>query len=234
MKENDIIDLIEKEYDWEEVLEYIITEKGLDPWEIDLVKLANIFAEKIKNLKEVDFKIPARLIIILAILLRMKVEILMWHPQGESEEEMEIESQELELDISSVPNFQTPVKRKPRRKVTLDELTYALKKAFRTQRLRETRKKRRRRNVEETVNLESSEDISEKIDDLYERIVKVVDNLKENKLKFSSLVPSWNRDEIVKSFLPLLHLSTDGKVSCEQEKVFEEIFIKILEKQHNS
>lgn len=229
LSEEKILDLIEKDPDWEETLVYIIMEKGMDPWDIDIVKLANVFSESLKKMKKFNFKVPARLIIISAVLLRMKVEILVWERnEGREVKSEEVEEMDLNVDISDIPDMKVPAKRKPRRKVTLDELTKALEKAFRTQDLRKKRKNRVRRRVEEAIPTEEEEDIEKRIDNLYERISRTLDDLKNNKITFSSLIPDWNREEIVNSFMPLLHLSGDGKVSCDQEKHFKEIFIEIL------
>lgn len=222
MKEKKIIELAETGSDWEDILLHIITEEGMDPWDIDLVKLANIFAEEIKNLVKLDFKIPARLIIIAAILLRLKAEILDFE-----EEEIEIEIEDVEgIDISDVPLLEAPFIRKPIRKVTLDELIHSLKKAFHTQEIREEKKVRAHKKVEEVIGTE--EDMETRINNLYLRINHVLKEIKNNEITFSSLVPKWERIEIVKSFLPLLHLSQDGKVSYRQEEYFKEIFIKLF------
>ena len=112
--------------DWQEVLANIVVEEGMDPLSVDLVKLADSFMSYLSRLKEFDFRIPARFILIAAILLRMKCELLL-------EEEMKKEKIEggaaSELNIE-VPILSPPIARKPTRKVTLDELVSALNKAF--------------------------------------------------------------------------------------------------------
>ncbi|MFB6088899.1 MAG: segregation/condensation protein A, partial [Candidatus Aenigmatarchaeota archaeon] len=209
LDEEKILELIQEDPDWEETIVYIIMEKGMDPWDIDIVKLANVFSNSLQKMEKFDFKVPARLIIISAILLRMKVEIMVWEKnEGKKmEDEEEIEEMNLDVDISEIPDMDVPAKRKPKRKVTLNELTEALGKAFRTQNLRKDRKKKFRKRVQNAVPKDDKEDIEKRIDDLYGRITQTLDDLKNNRITFSSLVPDWNRKEIVSSFLPLLHLN---------------------------
>ncbi|MCD6398357.1 MAG: segregation/condensation protein A [Candidatus Aenigmarchaeota archaeon] len=223
MKEKEILELVSKESSWEEVIEYIITEEGMKPWDIDIVELADVFAEYVAKMNDLDFKVPARIIIIAAIFLRMKVEILMFE---EKEEEKKDEKIEEKIDLSKVPELETPIMRIPRRKVTLDELVVALKKAFRTKEIREEKKFRAKKRVEEILE-EDNVDIEERINDLYESITGVLNKLKKGELKFRDIVPKWERKEIVDRFLPLLHLSQDGKISCEQKEIFKDIYIRL-------
>lgn len=225
MEEKEIVDMVSKESNWEEVLEYVITEEGMEPWDVDIIKLADAFTEHVSKAEELDFKIPARIIIIAAILLRMKTEILIWEEEKKEEEEKEEEDL---IDISKVPRLEAPIKRVPRRKVTLDELVGALEKAFRTKEIRERKRFRAKKKVKDLIE-EDYIDIDERIESLYSRITTILDRLKKGKITFRELVPKWERREIVENFLPLLHLSNTGKVTCEQKEIFKDIYIKIKE-----
>lgn len=224
--ENDILNIIIEETSWEEVISYIITEEGMDPWDIDIVELADAFLRHLRKLKEFNFKVPSRIIIVTSILLRMKAEILMWE---EEEKRKRIEEEE-EIDISKVPKLEPPIKRMPKRKVTLDELAEALGKAFKTKDIREKKMARAKKNFNEAVRIEEEKiDFEKKINDLYSRITDVLGKLRKGNLTFSELVPDWTREDIVVNFLPLLHLSTDGKVKCKQKELFKEIYIQLYE-----
>jgi len=222
MEEKDIVKMASMESNWEEVLEYVITEEGMDPWDIDIIKLADALVDYIKKMEIIDFKVPSRVIIIAAILLRMKVVLLL-----EEQEKMEEEAKKEEqlIDLSQVPDLSTPILRIPRRKVSLEELVAALEKAFRTKEIREDKEIRARRRVEELIVEE--EDIEERIEKLYNQISGILDELKSGEMTFDKLVPKWERSEIVNKFLPLLHLSQEGKVSCEQKEIFKDIYIKL-------
>ncbi|MBI4017515.1 MAG: segregation/condensation protein A [Candidatus Aenigmarchaeota archaeon] len=221
-----IVDLASKEASWEEVLEYVIHEEGMDPWDIDVVKLADAFRTYVERLGTLDFKVPARLIIIAAALLHLKAEVLILEEEQKAAAAAQAGPP---IDLSKIPELQVPVKRAPTRRVTLDELVGALEKAFRTQERRAGRIDRARERVEEVVGTEEQFDVMKKIDELFVRINDVVERLHSGTMPFSSLVPRWERKEIVQSLLGILHISNDGRVELQQEEPFKEIYVKIVE-----
>ncbi|MBS3051519.1 MAG: segregation/condensation protein A [Candidatus Aenigmarchaeota archaeon] len=180
--ENKVIQTIILGSDWQEVLTTLVAEEGMDPLYVDLIKLADVFRQYLEHLKQFDFRIPARFILVAAILLRMKAELLL----DEEEEKIIRTSQSEPLNID-VPLLLPPITRKPTRKVTLN----------------------------------TENDIEVRIKEIYEEIVS------RKAMTFSQLVPAWKKMEIVKTFLPLLHLATRDMVTCEQEEMFKEIFIRI-------
>jgi segregation and condensation protein A len=212
--ENKLIRSIVLGSDWQEVLANLVVEEGMDPLSVDIVRLADSFMLYLNKLKEFDFRVPARFILIAAILLRMKCELLL-------EEEMKKEKIEgsavPELNVE-VPILTPPILRKTTRKVTLDELITALNKAFTFKEKKETKRLRIRRAAEQLI--EPAEDIELKIKEIFNEILR-------GKRKFSDIVPVWRRKDIVTIFMPLLYLTQRGKISCEQEEFFKEIYIKL-------
>lgn len=187
----------------------------MDPLSVDLIKLADAFRSYLERLHKFDFRVPARFILVAAILLRMKAELLL-----DEEEERELKTTLVEpLNIENIPTLLPPITRKPTRKVTLTELVSALNKAFEFQERKEGKKLRMRRAIERLI--EPEDDIEVRIKEIYEEIVT------KKSITFSQLVPAWKKMEIVKTFLPLLHLATRDMVTCEQEEMFKEIFIRI-------
>ena len=59
---------------WRDILYEIIN--TLDPWDIDLSELATRYSQKVKEMQEMNFKIPANVILVSSVLLRMKADIL--------------------------------------------------------------------------------------------------------------------------------------------------------------
>lgn len=214
--EEKVIHTIVTGSDWQDVLASLITEEGMDPLKIDIVQLASAFTNYLQRVKTFDFRIPARFILIAAILLRMKAELLL-----EEEKERERSKQEAvaKIDIESVPQLLPPMLRKTTRKVTLNELVSALQKAFDFKEKKEERKVRLRRRIENLI--EEEEDIELRIKIIYDSIIK------KNETTFSALVPAWRKKEIVETFLPILYLSNRGKITCSQEEFFKEIYIKL-------
>lgn len=225
LSDEDMIRLMVSEPSWEDVLVKIIAEEGMDPWSIDIVKLTESFLSYLEKADEKDLKIPARFILIAAILLRMKSDIL-------SEEKRVIvpespdNPQEAEMlrALAAVQPLQPPVKRVPMKNVTLQELITALKKAFEVRERRVERKLRIRRAVAHVLVQE--EDITDRINKLLGDINSILDELETSKIEFSKLVKIWERKEIVSRLMPMLHLAQDGKISCDQPELFKEIYIE--------
>ena len=204
--------------DWKDVLTTIVAEEGMDPSKVDIIKLTDSFMDYIKRLDNFSFKVPARFILIAAILLRMKMEIIL----EEEKEKREREIQEIPLlDIENIPQLFPPLIRKPTRKVTLDELVNALNKTFEFKERKEGRKLRMRKAIETLI--EPEEDIEIKIKRVFDSIHK------KGNTKFSDIVPAWKRMDIVNTFMPLLYLMARNKIYLEQEELFKEIFISLRE-----
>lgn len=227
--ERDILELIKQENSWEQILYDVVAIQDMDPWNLDILALSKGFADYISGIKELDFRIPAKWVIIACILLRMKsdnIKILKMDEDAEEfmdldelEELAELEEAEverLELDpLEAIP------KRKPVRQVTITELVSSLKKVIKAEKRRDLRLQKRKDKIEI-----SSEDITMRIENLYSKIGDMLTTIRENEVKFSKLVGSWKRGKVVDTFLPLVQLDHEKKVACRQEKIFEEIFIK--------
>lgn len=223
VKEEKILELITLEYSWEQIIYRVVALENLDPWDLNLNLLAKGFIKYISKLKELDFRIPAKWVIIAGVLLRMKsdqIKILEEETQefdGLEDLDLEVvEEGKEEIDVS----IASPLKRKPIRKITVTELVSALEKALNSQERKEERKKR----IASKIKI-SGEDITLRINELYEKITSLLDKIKEEEVKFSKLIEKWERKELVNTFLPLVYLDNQRKVNCRQEKIFDEIYI---------
>ncbi len=223
LSDQQLINLMISEPSWEDVIVKIIAEELMDPWSIDIVKLADVFVDHLKKMGDLDLRIPARFILIAAILLRMKSDVFV-----EKEEKVLIPESEKPIDenillLSQVPPLQPPLKRIPLGNVTMQELVSALRKAFEVQERRTERKVRARRFVEEAVPV-ATEDITDRINKILSEIEGALENI--DNIEFSRLVKRWKRDEIVKALIPLLYLSQEGKIEVNQPELFKEIYVK--------
>ncbi len=239
MNEKEIIDMIVAGYPWEQVIYKIIAVEALDPWDLNISVLSDALLKCLAKMKEMDFKIPAKYLIIAAILLKMKsehlhfIELLHEHEEDnmdfDSELDMvevdELETEEIKPNLDFLSDsFNLREKRIHKRRVMFEELVLALKKALKTQQKRE----RRRAKAVIPLNIER-EDITKRIADLYKRIDTLLAKIKKEEIEFSKLVDEWKRDKILKTFLPLIYLDSEKKVDCRQEKIFDEIFIKKIQ-----
>jgi segregation and condensation protein A len=228
--EEDILELIKQDNSWEQILYQVVAFESMDPWNLDLNILAKGFAEYVAGISELDFRIPAKWVIIASILLRMKsdhIKILKMDEDAEDEfmdlEELEelADMDQPDEEMIDMDPIEATGKRKPVRQVTISELVDSLKKVMRAEKRRDTKLKKRRGKIDI-----SNDDITRRIDGLYKKIGDMLTTIKESEVKFSKLVGSWDRGKVVETFLPLVQLDQEKKVTCRQEKVFEEIFIK--------
>jgi len=209
---------------WEDVIIKIVAEEQMGPWSVDIIRLANAFLVYLQKIESLDLRIPARFILIAAILLRMKSDALI-----EKEERILIPESDKEADetlrvLASLPPLQPPLKRIPLRNVSLEELLSALRKAYEIQERRVERKVKIKRAVEVVLPPAEMEDITERINKLLAQINEALSDV--DSIEFSRIVKRWSRKEIVESIVPLLHLSQDGKIDLNQEELFKEILVR--------
>ena len=234
LSDQELINLMISEPSWEDVIVKIVAEEGMDPWDLDLTKLADVFANYVGKMDQLDLRIPARFILIAAILLRMKSDILAGKPQKHAliSEPGPAKDSELIRMLAQIPPLQAPVKRVPLGSVTVEELITALRKAFEVRERRKERKMKLRRRVA-AVLPEQREDITKRINTLLDEINQAISDI-EGSTKFSNLVKKWERKEIVRTLMPMLHLTQEGKITHEQPELFEDIIVKKKKKEEES
>jgi segregation and condensation protein A len=235
--EDRIYDIIfSKELTWEGLIRDIVKEENMDPWNINLSKLTTRYLDYIKNLKRIDFKLTGKFLLTASILLKMKSDVLTTEElvrpgyylhefAGAIDLNKVFERPTVPEDIGLIPKI-SPQRS---RKVTLEELMDSLRGAMEVQDRREVRHERlkkvkRMREGYKPVN------ISEKIKTLYSRIVEFFKKLGKKQVTFAELIPSKDKKDIIWTFLPLLHLSTSGKIELEQDKEFGDIYVRQPEK----
>lgn len=227
-EEEKILKMIIEKQSWEDVIYYVVGVEQLDPWNVDLVKLTEGFLKFLKHSEEVDFRIPAKIVFVAAILLRLKSDYLSIFEEREPEvEEMLKESKPFE-ELGIDPNLAQlgyPMKRIPRRQVTLDELMGALRKALTVKERKEVRRKLWREKIEANVVVET-EDIEVRIERIYKNIEELLQKLGRDKVEFKQLLKEWSREKVVEHLVPLLHLEQQEKISTEQEEFFKPLWIR--------
>ncbi len=195
-----------------------MAKKGeIDPWNIDVVDLADRF---LKRVEESDLRVSARVLLYAAILVRMKAEILVSEAILEEDEELPVE---IDLDIEIPVDREVPKlkPKKPKRYTTLQELIKELRRAEMT-----VRRRRRRRRVEETKVLEvpHEEDVEETVNRVYERILEEFRVRKE--ISFFKFTRNCDRGGVVSFYTSILHLAYRRKVVIHQERFYEDIKIR--------
>jgi segregation and condensation protein A len=222
-EEEKILQLILEKQSWEEVLYHIVSIEHLDAWNIDLVKLTDSFLRYLNKIEELDFRIPAKIVFVAAVLLRLKADYLSIFEEEETFEEIAKTTPFVDLGIDpNLIQLGLPMRRMPKRQVTLDELIAALRKALA---VRERRIEKRRIWQAQLQAQITEEDITKRIDQLMKLIDDLMKKLNKNKLEFRQIVKKWNRSKIIETLVPLLHLEKDKKIKTEQEEFFKEIYI---------
>jgi segregation and condensation protein A len=240
--EEKIMGFITSDYSWEQVIYKVVAWEGLDPWNLDLVKLSDSFMDYMTKLKEMDFKVPAKYVIISAVLLRMKSDHLQY--LGDLVEDnfsMDIVEDELESHIESgtaddlddelpeangmngftVNPITVPPKRQPRRKIVVDDLVSALRRVLRA----ETRRDRKLKRHREKIDVKD-DNITRRISLLYHKINDILGRINKEEIEFSKLVDRWEKQEVVDTFLPLIFLDHERKIQATQEEMFKEILVR--------
>jgi segregation and condensation protein A len=217
-----------RELTWEGLIRDIVTSEGLDPWDIDVALLSNMFVQAVRDLKQKDIRVSGKFLLAAAILLKMKADYLIVKAEEEVEKEEDAgvpvaEMFEYELE----PHVPVPKKRK----VTMDELINSLRKALVVKERREIRHKER--EVEMDIKLKKV-DVGEKIRGLYSKIVGFFQKFKLSEIKFSQLIPTKHRWDVIWTFIPLVHLANKGKVKLRQEENFGEIYVRRREETESS
>ncbi|MBR9678933.1 MAG: segregation/condensation protein A [Nanoarchaeota archaeon] len=214
---------------WEHMIIDVVREEGINPWNINVSKLTSGYISRIREMKNLNFRFSGKVLLIASILLRLKSSEFVF---VEDKEEEIIERTALldgvEIDYSEL-DINVPLPKT--RKVTLQELMSALdaalvvkdRKEHRRQKLKELKKREEFKLKFKDIN------IGDKISSLFLKIKQSLSQLKIKKILFSKLIPSKSREDIVWTFLPLLHLSNKSKVSLTQEEVFGDISVELLE-----
>lgn len=220
--QNEVLDeAIEKGF-WKDVLYEVIS--SMDPWDVDIVELSNRYLIKVREIRELSFRIPTNVLIVCSVLLRMKSEILRFEDDSaengdecaiitgdsDSTEEQNDEINGLDFDIALIP------RRVPKRSVTAEELISAIQSVLGSQ-----PEKRRKISAGEPIIVETEEDIKETMEDVYNKICAILS--KKEKVSFSEIT---DRENIVKTFISIIYLSNNQKLKLEQEKIYDEIYIK--------
>ncbi len=225
--------LDENEVTWQTIIYELVKSEEIDPWDINISLLTKKYLETIKELQEHNFFISGKVILAASILLRMKTIKFLDEDMPDfdnllfqnNDEDLLLDNFENEgqfVDGQKIPGLliKTPQARK--RKVNLDDLMSALKEALEVENKRLIRRAAEREIRKAEIPIKKI-DISSLINNLYSRIKEFF--AKHSKVTFTQLLPSQGKMDKILTFLPLLHLENQGKISMKQEVPFGEIEI---------
>ena len=224
--------LNESEITWQSIIYGFVKSEEMDPWDINISLLVKRYLEKIKEIQDLNFFISGKVVLAVAILLKIKAVKLVDENLAEFDnllfpQEIDILEEDHENNVMHAENIpklliKTPQARK--RKINLNDLMDALQKALEVENRRHIRRSDER--IIREVELPTKKvDISSLIKNLYEKIKEFFK--KKPVVTFTDLLPSQEKLDKVYTFIPLLHLENQGKIDLLQERQFGEI--RILE-----
>lgn len=220
---------------WKTIIYDLVRSEEINPWDVDVSLLTQKYLDRLKSLKEADLKLSGKVLLAAAILLRIKSKRLVGEDLTEFDrllaasevtEEQFYDELEQELAHQKASQQEDQYELLPRlpqarkRKMSVYELVKALEKALEV-------KKRRLVNRIHDVNVvipEKKFDITFALKSLYGKLTQMF-NSGIKKIKFSSLIPTKNREDKIYTFIPLLHLANQKTIELEQEEPFGEINI---------
>ncbi|HNT60525.1 MAG TPA: hypothetical protein PKJ97_00945 [Candidatus Bilamarchaeaceae archaeon] len=205
---------------WKQLLiELVMTEK-LDPWNIDIVTVADSFYGHVKKMEKFDFHIPANIILACAILLKYKSNSIRFYEEPAMPEMADAPAEPGEGEIQPLTlSWRIP----PKRQITLQELVDEMERA-----IKYDTEERPKRVAAPPPPLEleiDNYDLEGEMDRLMGKMRESADS--EGIVLFSRLVNGGGCGGIISTITPLLHLAQRKSVLIRQDKFFGEIFINL-------
>ena len=230
--------LLEKEeVSWKTILQDLVKTEQMDPWNINISLLTQKYIQVIKSMQEHNLRISGKILLAAAFLLRIKSTYLIDNDISKLDALIHQTEEEVDEEFTDAFGLQNGVRREKtnfplipktpqerNRKVSISDLVGALQRAM------ASKKRALARIKPKTFKMPTRKvDIMEVIRDIYHKIVYYTNKEKVKKLSFTRLLPPRaGREEKVYTFLPLLHLENQQKVSMEQSQPFEEIFVSLM------
>lgn len=222
-----------------------LAEKGdIDPWDIDIKDVTEKYLAALDKTPRENLLNAGRAIFYASVLLRLKSDILLNisnetlinSQQAENffpEDDLLMGEEAIPLDLSKLESYivrSSLAKQQRKRKITLNDLIFALQQAEEEEERRSVRAKLRQERAFTIAMPETPDDVldiaqDEEVDDIAEKIGAVIqEHLTDDKpITFSFL------NEVVgskaKTFLAILFLTHAKKIVIDQKEFYNEIYI---------
>ena len=203
-----------------EILVRLAKDHEIDPWNINIIEVADKFLEQLESHRS-DIRYFGRTLHYAAILLRMKADAIIDEKEGEAEEKEELDH----FDIEEYPIPAPQIRRQSKRPVTLDELISELKKAEKVGVRRVARNKEKEEKpaitVEDILSVAHEERIEESILELG---AILNEKFKQKDIITLGELLDHNTDKIV-TYISLLFMATRKELWLKQPELFGELYI---------
>ena len=217
-----LVDLVDQPA-WKTILIDLVKSNKMDPWNIDLVDLANQYFVKIQAMEKTDLKLPANAILASAILLKFKSRtIKISSIEDEEEITKEMTKEEIRFFEQNIPELRHGRQFRTG-KITLDQLVASIETIL--VKTKERGNILREKEIPEFKVMLNQGNIEEKIGKVMARIQEKADS--QGIARFSQLIKDQTPIEMVNVFVPLLFLTNKGKITLWQEEFWHEIFVAL-------
>lgn len=242
MAEMDLLSIVVQPT-WREFLMELVATSQMDPWDLDLVEVADKYIKRVREFQVLDLRVPANVILASALLLRFKADALSFEEPAEEEF-----FEDRQLISEDIPELVFRTNRPRSRRVTLEELLNAVEQV-----LKDGGPRRMLSAQPKILSLEVPlEDMSERMRKVYDRALALRDS--QGIVLFSSLLHGGECDQagkppilsdggegnsnhpgcgcvtadsLVGHLLPVLHLVQDRRMLAWQDALFGEIFLRV-------
>lgn len=227
------------EVTWQSILFDLVKNQQMDPWDIDLTQLAHQFLDVVTRMKGTDFRINGKIVLATAMLLKLKTSALLDHDINALDTLLAQQDDQDMLDPleegpggrqriiieGGIPKIFPRTPQPRQRQVSIYDLVEALEQAL------EVNTRRQRRilfSFPEVRIPERKIDLHSAMDGIYERITSHYGSHQE-RLTFQALVEGLDKQAMIYTFIPLLHLTTARKTDLEQPEHFGTIYITLAQ-----
>lgn len=209
---------------WKQILLELIEQNKIDPWDIDIVQIADEFMARVKQMRALDLSIHANVILAAAILLKFKSDYLRYFTCPPVEQPVSVVEDVQEP--FELPHLSLVSRIPPKRPVTLEELIAEMERVLKYESAEI--KRIPRGSITEIIDLNvEGEDIEKRMADVLARVRKNVDET--GFATFSSILHEKTNVEIIYTLLSILHLAQNNIIDIYQEKLFGEILLSIID-----
>ncbi len=210
-----------------EILMNLAKDGAINPWDIDIVNVTDMFLERIEVMQMLDLRLSGRTLLYASILLRMKSTGIV--QEEEDEDGFDMFDDELDFyEVDEYPVPKLPIRRRATRPVTLQELIVELRKAEKVETRRKDRSVHRKLEekasvtTDEVLGIAHEEDILGRVRDMGEMLESSFED--QECVLFSDLLTE-DRSENVMTYVSLLFLATEKKVWLTQKELFGELYV---------
>ncbi len=210
-----------------EILMNLAKDGAINPWDIDIVNVTDMFLERIEVMEMLDLRISGRTLLYAAILLRMKSTGIV--PEEEEDPFPEMPDDELDFyEVNEYPVPSLPIRRRATRPVTLKELIVELRKAEKVETRRKDRSLTSRLEkgssvtTDEVLGIAHEEDIIGRVKDMG---AKLSEAFRDCEFVVLSDLMTDDRSENIMAYISLLFLATEKKVWITQKEFFGELYV---------